>query len=207
MPWASAPGVRAVLVQFMPGQASGDALAALLLGDANPSGKLPLSFPAADNQTWLAQPGAAAYPGTEQPGTAEPRYVANYSEGLLMGYRWFDATGEERFQTPEMPDMFQVRCMAISADATESISNSVTSTPFASQNASLRNGSAMVLNDLQLVSATKARTIIVLARTHGEADVADAEVLRIILQLRALRGGLRGHVVRASEAGAREKHW
>jgi hypothetical protein len=58
-----------------------------------------------------------------------------------------------------------------------------------------RNGSAMVLQDLELVSAQKARVTIVLARTHGEADVADAEVLRIVLQLRALRGGLKGHVV------------
>ena len=37
---------------------------------------------------------AAQYPGLEQPGTSEPRYVATYTEGLLMGYRWFDAKAE-----------------------------------------------------------------------------------------------------------------
>ena len=59
----------------------------------SPSGKLPISFPAAEAQTWLTDL-PSQYPGTPQPGTAEPRYVATYSEGLEMGYRWFDAHGE-----------------------------------------------------------------------------------------------------------------
>ena len=53
------------------------------------SGRLPLSFPATEDQTWLTSP--AQYPGTEQPGTAEPRFIATYTEELLMGYRWYDA--------------------------------------------------------------------------------------------------------------------
>ena len=93
MPWIDLPAVKAVLVQFLPGQAAGAALASLLLGKVNPSGKLPLSFPRAENQTWLAgRP--ERYPGVEQPGTAQPRFVATYEEGLEMGYRWFDAQGE-----------------------------------------------------------------------------------------------------------------
>jgi precorrin isomerase len=58
-----------------------------------------------------------------------------------------------------------------------------------------RNGSSMVLKDLETVSAERARAIIVLAQMHGEADKADAIVLRTILQLKSLRGGLQGHVV------------
>jgi hypothetical protein len=58
-----------------------------------------------------------------------------------------------------------------------------------------RNGSALILNDLQLVSAQTARAIIVLACTTGEADVADSNVLRTVLQLKALRGGINGHIV------------
>jgi beta-glucosidase len=63
------------------------------MGDVNPSAKLPVSFPRADNQTWIQS--VSQYPGTEQPGTSEPRYIATYSEGLEMGYRWFDAKDEE----------------------------------------------------------------------------------------------------------------
>ncbi len=93
MPWLSL--VRAVIVQFLPGQEAGHALASVLFGEVNPSAKLPLSFPADDAQTWLTSGGVSAYPGEEQPGTAEPRFIATYSEGLQMGYRWFDATGQE----------------------------------------------------------------------------------------------------------------
>ena len=89
MPWLSL--VKAVLVQILPGQEAGHALASILFGNVNPSGKLPLSFPADDTQTWLAAGGDSSYPGIEQPGTQEPRYIATYSEGLLMGYRWFDS--------------------------------------------------------------------------------------------------------------------
>lgn len=86
--------MRAVIVQFLPGQEAGHALASVLFGAVNPSAKLPLSFPADDAQTWLTAGGASAYPGLKQPGAAEPRYVTVYSDGLQMGYRWFDAVGE-----------------------------------------------------------------------------------------------------------------
>lgn len=87
MPWASQ--VQAIIVQFLPGEASGAALAATLFGDADPSGRLPLSFPAEENSTWLST--ASQYPGIEQPGTSDPRYIATYTEELLIGYRFFDA--------------------------------------------------------------------------------------------------------------------
>lgn len=90
MPWAA--DVQAILVQFLPGEMSGAALAATIFGDADPAGRLPLSFPATENNTWITS--AEQYPGIEQPGTAEPRYIATYTEELLMGYRWFDAAGQ-----------------------------------------------------------------------------------------------------------------
>ena len=90
LPWAGR--VRAVLVQFLPGEQGGRALAAVLAGRADPGGRLPLSFPRAEAQSWLTGP--AQYPGIAQPGTAQPRYVATYTERLRMGYRWFDAVGE-----------------------------------------------------------------------------------------------------------------
>ncbi len=81
MPWLDK--VSAVLESWYPGQQYGTALASLLFGDTNPSGKLPLTFPASDQQgPWGA--GTLQYPGD---GTN-----VFYSEGIDVGYRWYDAS-------------------------------------------------------------------------------------------------------------------
>ena len=59
MPWIDA--VKAVVVQFLPGEQAGNALASVLFGDVDPSGRLPVSFPKTDEQTWLTTP--TQYPG------------------------------------------------------------------------------------------------------------------------------------------------
>ncbi|EOD63174.1 glycoside hydrolase family 3 C-terminal domain-containing protein [Amycolatopsis vancoresmycina] len=81
MPWASR--VPAILQAWYPGQQDGAAVAGVLFGDVNPSAKLPITFPAADADTPANTP--AQYPGVDG--------VATYSEGLQVGYRWFDAQG------------------------------------------------------------------------------------------------------------------
>jgi beta-glucosidase len=73
--------VPAVLEAWYPGQEDGNAVAAVLFGDVNPSGKLPVTFPRTDAQT--PANGTARFPGIDG--------VARYSEGLLVGYRWYDA--------------------------------------------------------------------------------------------------------------------
>ena len=72
--------VPAVLYAWYPGLEGGNALARVLFGDVNPSGKLPCTFPKrlADSPAHALH----AYPGTN--GTVV------YKEGLLVGYRWFD---------------------------------------------------------------------------------------------------------------------
>jgi beta-glucosidase len=82
MPWLGA--VRAVVEAWYPGQTSGTALAQVLFGDVNPSGKLPVTFPASDNQR-------PAHSTVEYPGDGDDVY---YAEGLLIGYRWYDAMGQ-----------------------------------------------------------------------------------------------------------------
>ncbi|HEY0375879.1 MAG TPA: glycoside hydrolase family 3 C-terminal domain-containing protein [Pyrinomonadaceae bacterium] len=78
-PWlARAP---AVLQAWYPGMEGGHALARVLFGDASPSGKLPCTFPARLEDSPAHALGA--YPGKN--GTVR------YEEGLLVGYRWFDA--------------------------------------------------------------------------------------------------------------------
>ena len=82
MPWLKS--VAGVFEAWYPGQANGDAIAALLFGDSNPSARLPVSFPAREQQTPAADP--QRWPGVDD--------VANYSEGLDVGYRWYDSKNQ-----------------------------------------------------------------------------------------------------------------
>lgn len=80
----------AALMLFMPGERVGPAVAQLLTGDASPGGRLPISLPKVGEKRFEKE----AYPGTCGP----PKYwceqlVANFSEGVLVGYRWNDAMG------------------------------------------------------------------------------------------------------------------
>ena len=79
MPWIDQ--VPATVEAWYPGEEDGNAVAAVLFGDVNPSGKLPISFPRKDADTPAHTP--EQYPGVN--GTAA------YSEGLKVGYRWYDA--------------------------------------------------------------------------------------------------------------------
>ena len=82
MPWLDA--VPAVVQHAFAGQEAGSALANILFGVVNPSGKLPLSFPSSETDTWIQTP--SQYPGVLQDGF----YQVDYSEDLLVGYRWYD---------------------------------------------------------------------------------------------------------------------
>jgi len=70
--------VRAVVMAFYPGQEAGNALADVLLGRANPSGRLPVTFPrrAEDAPSYNHYPGAGG--------------VVDYAEGVFVGYRGYD---------------------------------------------------------------------------------------------------------------------
>src|SRR5471032_148057 len=73
----------ALLYAWYGGLESGNALAHVLFGDVNPSGKLPCTFPKKLADTPTSAFGSSAYPGTNG--------VEHYTEGLLVGYRWYDA--------------------------------------------------------------------------------------------------------------------
>jgi beta-glucosidase len=75
--------VPAVVQAWYGGSEAGPALAAVLFGDANPSGKLPCSFPHKLEDSPAHHSGLARqFPGENG--------VEHYDEGLLVGYRWYD---------------------------------------------------------------------------------------------------------------------
>jgi len=91
LPWLD--DVPAVVSQAYAGQEAGSALADVLLGAANPAGRLTVSWPRSDNDTWLSAPGGGPwlperYPGTDR-GRGYPE--VDYDEGLFVGYRHYDA--------------------------------------------------------------------------------------------------------------------
>lgn len=76
MPWLDQ--VRSVVAAWFPGQESGNAIADVLFGDVNPSGKLPQTFPMRleDNPAFINYPGENGR--------------VHYGEGLFVGYRYYD---------------------------------------------------------------------------------------------------------------------
>jgi beta-glucosidase len=83
--WLDEPA--AVLIGWFSGQEWGAALADVLLGVADPGGRMPTSWPRSITDAPAAQDMPRSYPGTDG--------HVSYSEGLLMGYRWYDAKGIE----------------------------------------------------------------------------------------------------------------
>jgi beta-glucosidase len=80
MPWRDK--VKAIVQAWYPGQAGGQAIAELLAGKVNPSGRLPITFPVDLAQT----------PRPELPGLGAPwgtSVTIRYDEGAEVGYRWF----------------------------------------------------------------------------------------------------------------------
>ena len=72
--------LAAVLHAWFPGEQFAPALAAVLTGESEPGGRLPITFPADEHGTPIAA--ASQYPGVDG--------VATYSEDLLVGHRWYD---------------------------------------------------------------------------------------------------------------------
>jgi beta-glucosidase len=81
MPWVD--DVAGVLLAYFGGIEMADGVADVLLGEADPGGRLPLTYPKVveDTPAWRWYPPAGG--------------VQHYGEGILMGYRGFDAAGTE----------------------------------------------------------------------------------------------------------------
>jgi beta-glucosidase len=103
MPWIDK--VSAVIEAWYPGIRGSEAIANVLFGDVNPSGKLPLTFPRSEadlpHPKHVDPPAAdAEHPAPQLPGFPSmvalfmkvgPTFDATYDEGLKVGYKWYDA--------------------------------------------------------------------------------------------------------------------
>jgi beta-glucosidase len=87
MPWLSQ--VASVVDAWYPGESNGTALASVLFGATDPSGHLPVTFPTGLSQVPASTP--SEFPGTDG--------EVQYSEGIDVGYRYYDASNE----TPLFP--------------------------------------------------------------------------------------------------------
>jgi beta-glucosidase len=86
MPWLDQ--TPAVLEAWYPGARGGEAIANVLFGQVNPSGRLPITFPRAETQL----------PRPIVPGRGQSEYApieVDYGEGSNLGYRWFEAKAEQ----------------------------------------------------------------------------------------------------------------
>ncbi|MYN15532.1 glycosyl hydrolase [Rugamonas sp. FT107W] len=84
MPWLGQSA--AVLQAWYAGTSGGEAIARVLFGEVNPSGRLPATFPVSASQ--LPRPVLDGDPKDES-----KRFDVNYHEGAAVGYKWFDLKG------------------------------------------------------------------------------------------------------------------
>ena len=103
MPWIDK--VPAVVQAWYPGQRGGEAIANVLTGRVNPSGRLPITFPADASQPPRPRPvGLDRLGGLEAAAAANPAaastyvlesFPVDYVEGADVGYRWYEKKGQK----------------------------------------------------------------------------------------------------------------
>ncbi|SER30002.1 beta-glucosidase H [Sphingobium sp. YR768] len=81
MPWKDSVG--AIVAGWYAGEQAGPAMASMLFGDVDASGRLPITFPASQAQSPMASPELYKGQGTS----------VQYSEELAVGYRWYNQRG------------------------------------------------------------------------------------------------------------------
>ncbi len=144
MPWLDQ--VPAVLQAWYPGQRGGEAIAGILFGDVNPSGRLPISFPKRAEQLPRPTPvvpaglnsNAASAAGAGD-GSALPSWDVTYQEGANVGYRWYAAKGTQ----PLFPFGYGLSYTRLGFSAPRFIGGSKPAVTFTVRNQGVRAGAVV----------------------------------------------------------------
>ncbi|WP_293881847.1 glycoside hydrolase family 3 protein [Sphingomonas sp.] len=136
MPWIDR--VPAVLQAWYPGQRGGEAIARILVGDVNPSGRLPMTFPVRAEQAPRSAPvGLAALKASDagrEAGDATSKlapFAIDYREGADVGYRWYEKTAQKPlfpFGYGQSYTSFRYANLTVAGGATITVSFDVTNT-------------------------------------------------------------------------------
>ncbi|PSN65418.1 beta-glucosidase-like protein [Corynespora cassiicola Philippines] len=114
MPWLSK--VSAVLQTWFPGQEAGNAIADILSGAVNPSGRLPISWP----KRLEDAPAYGNFPGEKKDG----QLTVRYDEGVFVGYRHYDRLAKDKMLFPFGYGLsyttFQIKDAQVSQSSAES---------------------------------------------------------------------------------------
>jgi beta-glucosidase len=175
MPWVA--NVAAILEAWYPGQEAGNAIADVLLGQAEPGGRLPQSFPSRwqDGATWSQD--REIYPGLDG--------RVRYEEGVFIGYRHHDRTGTPPlFPFGHGLSYTQFALSDLTVDASAFEATGAASIGVTLTNTGLRAGSEVVQLYVSPAPAPAARPIREL-KAYAKVTLAAGQSRRIALTLRA----------------------
>ena len=163
MPWID--NVGAVVEAWYPGIRGSEAIANLLFGDVNPSGKLPITFPRSEADLPHPKHVDAPKPDAEHPAphlpgfpglvaafmVAGPTFDAVYDEGLKVGYKWYDAERKD----PLFPFGFGLSYTTYSYSELKATSNNGLTVTFKVKNTGSRAGEETAQVYLTLPASTQ----------------------------------------------------
>ena len=175
MPWVKK--AAAVLQAWYPGQEAGNAIADVLLGKAEPGGRLPQSFPARwqDGATWSQDP--EIYPGHAG--------RVRYEEGVFLGYRHHDRTGiQPLFPFGHGLSYTDFTLSELSIDDREFEAKGAATVSLTVANTGPRSGSEVVQLYVSPAPASVARPKREL-KAHAKVTLAAGESRRVTLVLNA----------------------
>ena len=138
MPWLTS--VSAVVESWYGGQQNGAALASILYGDVDPSGKLPQTWPT--SMSAMPTASTSQYPGDVDVSTNTTNF--QYSEGLDVGYRWYDT----HHVTPLFPFGYGLTYSSFAYSAIDVQPDTSGSTPNVTVTATVRNTGKRTATDV-----------------------------------------------------------
>jgi beta-glucosidase len=181
MPWQS--DVAAIVEAWYPGARGGEAIAAILFGDKNPSGRLPVTFPAS-----VAQLPRPDLPGAD---TVEPSFAGHgkpgqtldidYNvEGADVGYRWFARKGEK----PLYPFGYGLSYTSFERSGLSVSGGEAPAATFTLRNTGARDGAD--IGQVYLVETPRGRTRRLVAFSRVELKPGEARTIEVPIDSRLL---------------------